>query len=146
MTVRQLAERTGVSPHTLRYYEREGLIPGVARRSNGHRSYNREHVFWVGFVRRLRATGMSIGEIREYAELVRAGDTSLRERQTLLARHRERLEARISELEDNLELLALKQRFYRGCEESGDRDDFLVFLERHGRALDGSRRDGGGSG
>lgn len=141
MTVGQLAGRTGVSPYTLRYYEREGLVPGVLRESNGHRCYTREHIFWVAFLRRLRATGMTISEMKEYAALVEQGESTLAERQALLGRHRQKLDTRIRELKDNLELLKLKENFYRECEQGACRDDFVAYLEKHGRAIDGAPLD-----
>lgn len=139
MTVRELAQRTGVSPYTLRYYEAEGLVPEVVRQANGHRCYNQQHIFWIAFLRRLRATGMTIAEMKEYAELVQQGEGTLSERQLLLGKHRERLQARICELQDSLQLLSLKQRFYAECQRGLCPDDFIAYLASHGRGIDGER-------
>lgn len=146
MTIKQLAERAGVSPHTLRYYEREGLIPAVHRKSNGHRRYHQEHVWWIAFLRRLRASGMRIAEIRAYAELVQQGDGTLPSRRLFLERHRGRLEERIRELRDCLALVDLKIRFYRETECGSAQGDFLGFLQRNGRTVDGGLLEEGVNG
>jgi DNA-binding transcriptional MerR regulator len=68
MTISELAQSTGVSKHTLRYYERIGLIPLVGRHpASGHRLYTPQHPQWVTFIRNLRATGMPIRELRAYS-------------------------------------------------------------------------------
>ena len=139
LTIRELSTATGVSAHTLRYYEKAGLMPPVERRPNGHRRYDPGHVFWVAFLCRLRATGMTIAEIREYAALANAGDSTLAERQRLLGEHREKLLGRIAELEDSLELLDLKLAFYYERRAGTCPPDFLDYLARHGRQANGSR-------
>ena len=75
LTIAEAAERTGLSPHTLRYYERDGLLlSGVGRSASGHRRYTEEDLGWIEMLTRLRATGMPIRDVRRYAELVRADD------------------------------------------------------------------------
>ena len=77
MTITELADATGVSPHTLRYYERMGLVPFVQRDpSSGHRRYNAGHAQWITFLRNLRACGVPIREIRAYARLAAKGDST----------------------------------------------------------------------
>jgi DNA-binding transcriptional MerR regulator len=73
MTIGEVAERTGLTRHTLRYYERDGLMLGVDRGGSGHRRYSERDLGWIELITKLRATGMPIREVRRYAELVRAG-------------------------------------------------------------------------
>lgn len=114
MTIAQLAAQTGLSPHTLRYYERLGLVPLVGRdRSSGHRRYTPEHTHWIVFLRQLRATGMPLREIRRYARLVARGSDSWPERQLILAAHRDRVATTIKTLEAHRTLLDSKLR--AGC-------------------------------
>ena len=84
LTISDVAEETGVSNHTLRYYERAGLLTSVERNGSGHRRYSSADVEWVIVVTRLRATGMPIRLIRRYAELVRAGEGNEAERLAIL--------------------------------------------------------------
>jgi len=73
LTISEVAERTGLTRHTLRYYERDGLMLGVGRAGSGHRRYSERDLGWIELITKLRATGMPIREVRRYAELVRAG-------------------------------------------------------------------------
>lgn len=114
MTIAELASAAGLSAHTLRYYERAGLVPLVARdRSSGHRRYSPGHVGWIAFLRNLRAAGMPVREMRAYARLVTKGDATWPERQAMLRKHRERVEAMIRQLEAHRRVLDDKLR--RGC-------------------------------
>jgi DNA-binding transcriptional MerR regulator len=113
MTVAEAAREAGVTAHTLRYYERAGLLPSVGRNGSGHRRYTDEDIEWIVMVTRLRATGMPIRAIREYAELVRAGDGNESERLALLEEHRERVVAQLDEVRRNLELVDYKIALYR---------------------------------
>ncbi len=113
LTISDVAERTGLTNHTLRYYERAGLLNGVGRNDSGHRRYSNADVDWVVLVTRLRATGMPIRKIRRYAELVRAGAGNEAERLELLEAHRAEVVAKIDELQHNLELVDYKLGLYR---------------------------------
>jgi len=84
LTIAEAAERTGLTRHTLRYYERDGLMLGVGRAGSGHRRYSERDLGWIELITKLRATGMPIREVRRYAELARAGDGNEDERLGLL--------------------------------------------------------------
>jgi DNA-binding transcriptional MerR regulator len=114
MTIAQAAEEAGVSVHTLRYYERAGLLTPIERNGSGHRRFTPEDVEWVVVCTKLRATGMPIRRIREYAELVRQGEGNEAERLALLEAHREDVRARLREVRRNLELIDYKIDLYRG--------------------------------
>jgi DNA-binding transcriptional MerR regulator len=120
LAISDVAAETGLTNHTLRYYERAGLLLRVERNGSGHRRYNAEDVEWVILVTRLRATGMPIRLIRRYAELVRAGDGNEAERLGILETHRAEVVAKIDELQHNLELIDYKIGIYRErCGSSG---------------------------
>jgi DNA-binding transcriptional MerR regulator len=112
LTIAQAAAASGVSVHTLRYYERAGLLD-PARGSNGHRRYGELEMEWIRFLTKLRATGMPIREIRAYAELYRRGDGTHPDRLALLEAHREHVRERLAETERNLELIDRKINYYR---------------------------------
>src|SRR6266705_1768914 len=86
LTIQEVAQETGLSAHTLRYYERAGLMwLHVGRdEANGYRSYTRQHVTCIEFIKRLRATGMHIRDIQRYTELLRQGEQTIPERMQLL--------------------------------------------------------------
>ncbi|WIY02413.1 MerR family transcriptional regulator [Amycolatopsis mongoliensis] len=123
LTIAEAARRTGVSAHTLRYYERAGLVvTRVDRTSGGRRRYRQLDLDWIKICTKLRATGMPIKTIRRYAELVCAGRGNETERLELLESHRADVLARLAELQENLELIDRKIGVYRGRLEAGDAD------------------------
>jgi DNA-binding transcriptional MerR regulator len=108
----ELSARTGRGIHAIRWYESLGLMPGVTRDAAGRRVYNERHVDWLVLIDRLRHTGMSIAQMREYTALVRQGRSTLKQRQALLAAHRARVEQTIAEWTQALGLLDTKIDFY----------------------------------
>jgi DNA-binding transcriptional MerR regulator len=121
LSIADAARRTGVSVHTLRYYERAGLvITDVARTDGNRRRYQQQDLYWISICTKLRATGMPIKTIRRYAELVSAGPGNEDERLALMEAHRAEVTARLAELEENLKLIDHKINVYRGRLEAGD--------------------------
>lgn len=112
-TIKEAAEATGVSAHTLRYYERIGLLEPVGRETNGRRFYSEGDIYSVRFLTMLRATGMPIREMLTFMQLTWAGDETVSRRAELLERHRQELEARLEELHGHMQVLAGKIAFYR---------------------------------
>ncbi len=112
-TIKEAAEATGVTAHTLRYYERIGLLEPVDRETNGRRCYGEGDIYSVRFLTMLRATGMPIREMLTFMQLTWAGDETVSERAELLERHRQELEARLEELHGHMEVLERKIAFYR---------------------------------
>ena len=95
LTIADVAERTGLSPDTLRYYEKAGLISPVGRSAAGQRRYAAADLAWIEMLLRLRDTGMSVADMQQFADLRRQGDTTIAERLALLRDHRDRLADRI---------------------------------------------------
>lgn len=101
LSVAEMAEATGVTGYTLRYYERAGLIRPVTRTRGGQRRYQPADVEWVRLLRRLRETGMPISQIRQYAALPAQGETTHRDRAELLTEHRAQVQQRIKRLREH---------------------------------------------
>lgn len=112
MTIGQVSEQTGLSIHTLRYYEQIGLVTPVTRLENGHRAYSEEDVDRIGFVLCLKAAGMPIGGIKRYLELVQQGDETVAERLSLLKAHKADVEQKIEALNQHLLFINDKIRQY----------------------------------
>ena len=118
MTIAELSDATGVTRHTLRYYERMGLVPLVDRdHRSGHRRYSPDHARWVTFLRNLRQAGMPIRHMRTYARLVARGASSWPERKRILAEHRQRVDETITLLRKHRRLL--DQKLAAGCAPTG---------------------------
>ena len=123
LSIAEAARRTGVSVHTLRYYERAGLVvTPVDRTAGGRRRYHQLDLDWIVVCTRLRATGMPIKTIRRYAQLVAAGRGNEQERLALLEAHRADVMAKLAEVEEHLKLIDHKIDVYRGRLAAGDAD------------------------
>ena len=113
LTISDAARKSGISAHTLRYWERAGLIQPVTRNGSGHRRYAEEDLERIRFLTKLRATGMPIRQVRRYAELLNGGDDTNEERLALLEAHRKDVLARLEETAGHLELIDWKIDLYR---------------------------------
>jgi DNA-binding transcriptional MerR regulator len=115
LSISEAAAATGLTTHTLRYYERAGLMLDPVRRAgSSHRRYSEDEIRWVGLLSKLRRTGMPIRSMRAYARLVRAGEGNELERLALLEGHRAEVLAQLRETRRNLEAIELKIDLYRG--------------------------------
>lgn len=112
VSIREAAERTGVSAHTLRYYERIGLLGRVPRDRSGHRRFGAADLRAITFLRKMQATGMPIRAMKAYAVLLRRGEGTEAARMELLVEHERRVRARLVELEQNLALIHQKIAMY----------------------------------
>ena len=113
----QAAEQIGMSVHTLRYYDKMGLLPHLGRDLNGVRTFSDEDMNWLDFIRRLRETGMPIAEIKRYVDLSAQGESTYDERLELLCAHRRYVAARLEEWQHCAEVIDLKIEMYKehGC-------------------------------
>lgn len=112
-SIAEIASRTDLTAHTLRYYERDDLLLApVARDSTGRRAYDDADLRWIEMLTRLRGTGMPIRDVRRYAELVRAGDGNESERLALLRAHRGEVLRQLTEVRDHLDAIEEKIAIY----------------------------------
>ena len=111
-SIQDVSNKTGLSTHTLRYNEKEGLISGVERSQGGFRQYSEEDLERLGLIRCLKNTGMSIQEIARFVKLTHEGDHTLEERVELLREHRERVLERMAEMQEHLDKVTWKLNFF----------------------------------
>ncbi|MFJ7206035.1 MerR family transcriptional regulator [Streptomyces sp. NPDC098789] len=123
LSIGEVAQRSGLSVHALRFYEREGLFANPVRRlSNGRRVYHEEDVEWLAICTKLRSSGMSLAVIRQYIELARQGPGNEHERLQLLRLHEAHVEERIRELQGALDVMRYKVRVYEEHLARGEAD------------------------
>lgn len=112
MTIREAAAKTNMSTDTLRYYERIGLLPPVPRNAAGIRNYDEYFVNFINFIKKLKASGMSLEHIIDYIRLAEMGDATIQERKNLLAEAKETLLEKINSLQLVAELADYQLRNY----------------------------------
>lgn len=120
-TISEVAAFTGLSAHTLRWYERIGLMSHVDRSHTGQRRFTNADLDWLAFVGKLRLTGMPVADMVRYAELVREGDHTFGQRKELLEATRRDVRTRIAELQDTLAVLDYKIDLYAGAPRASER-------------------------
>ena len=117
LNISEVAKATGLTTHTLRYYERIGLLTPVSRDLAGRRRFAARDLEWIAFLQRLRTMGMPIGEMCQYAALRRDGDSTLQDRRILLQKHLDRVRLEMAALEESARVIADKITLYHAMEE-----------------------------
>ena len=125
MKIGELARRSGLSAHTIRYYERIGLLPFAQRDRSSQRDYDASILAWIEFIGRLKKTGMPIREMLRYAALREQGTGTEADRRKLLEQHRERVRAHVTELDACLLVLDAKIGGYAGVEKRTRNNDAI---------------------
>ena len=111
-TIQEVCEKTGLSAHTLRYYEKEGLLTDIQRSQGGFRQYSDENLERLGLICCLKNTGMPLQEIARFLQLSRQGDSTLEERVQLLKSHRAKIIERMDEMQQYLNKITWKVNFF----------------------------------
>ncbi len=119
-SISEVAEMMGITPSTLRYYDKEGLLPNV-KRVNGIRVFEEQDFSWLKVLNCLKNTGMPIKKIKEYVELQKRGEDSLKERYELIKEQREYVQQQIDQLNYYMQELDFKDWYYRMALEKGEK-------------------------
>ena len=123
MRINEASETSGLSADTIRYYEKEGILPPIHRDQSGHRCFSQENIDWMIVLYWLRKTGMPMDVMSRYAALVHAGDHTIPERKAILREHGELLAARRAELDQCDQLLAYKLAAYDEVEKEQNNEN-----------------------
>lgn len=113
MNISEAAKLTDVTPVTLRYYERKGLIPPVTRKNGGIRDFQQEDLNWIEFIKCMRSAGLSVESLSEYTRLFQIGNETLKDRQQILVKERDALVAKYEELGSTIKKLNRKIEDYK---------------------------------
>ncbi len=113
MYISEISERSGLSIHTLRYYEKEGLLNNISRNESGRRVYFESDLIWLAWIKRLKSTGMSLEDIKRFSDLRSMGDSSISERKNMLIEHSMKLKSDIRHLQDELDIVEYKVEAYK---------------------------------
>lgn len=134
-SIGEVVKQTGLSAHTLRYYEKEGLLPFVTKNSSGLRVYTTNDLRWLSMIECLKDSGLQIKEIRQYIEWFRQGDSTLQQRLELFQNRRKALEAEISRMQTVMNKITFKETLYTTALKSGslaaaDEDKTIMRLKK----------------
>ncbi len=123
LRIGELAVLCGRSADTIRWYEAQGLLPAVPRDAGGRRVYSRRHVDWLQLMERLRRSGMSVAELRNYTALAQRGGATLAATHAVLVAHRGKVEEKIAEWQAALQVIDKKIGFYEQWMTNGQRPE-----------------------
>lgn len=118
-TVGEMAKRLGVAPSTLRYYDKEGLLPFVERSGGGIRLFKDADFEWLQIIECLKKTGMSLTDIKHFIEMSMQGDDTINERLALIIKQKEAVKARIDDLSKAYKALEFKEWYYKTAKKAG---------------------------
>ncbi|MBS6187672.1 MAG: MerR family transcriptional regulator [Haemophilus parainfluenzae] len=118
-TTAKAAEKIGISAHTLRFYDKEGLLPNVGRDEHGNRRFTDNDLQWLSLLQCLKNTGMSLKDIKRFAKCTTIGDDTIDERLALFESQTENVKYQIAELKRYLKLLEYKLAFYQKAKALG---------------------------
>lgn len=112
-TVAEVSEMTGLTAHTIRYYDNIGLIPGMDRTDGNARLFSDYAVSWLHLVHCLRTTGLPVEQVKHYLHLCQKGDSTIRERGEMIFRQKKVLRQQIKDLQAQMEVLKFKESYYK---------------------------------
>lgn len=112
LSIKQFSEKTGVSEYTLRFYEKEGVLPFINRNKSGNRIYDEQNLEWIEFIIALRETGMPLSDIKRYVELFKQGDSTVPERKQMMLDHRANVQKQLAQTLKHLEKINYKLALY----------------------------------
>lgn len=118
-TVGEMAKKIGVAPSTLRYYDKEGLLPFVERSSGGIRVFKEADYEWLKVIECLKKTGMPLKEIKAFIEMAVQGDETIHERLELIRKQRDEVGRQIAELQETMDTLNFKCWYYETAKSAG---------------------------
>lgn len=121
-TIGEMAKRLGVPPSTLRYYDKEGLLPFVERSNGGIRMFKDTDFEWLQIISCLKNTGMSLSNIKCFIEMAMQGDSTIDERLALIIQQKQSVKQQINDLNSTLKILEFKEWYYKTAKEAGTTD------------------------
>lgn len=119
MTIGEMAEKLGVTTSTLRYYDKEGLLPFVERTQGGIRTFKESDYEWLRVIECLKKTGMQLKDIKRFVEMAMQGEKTVELRLELIRKQKAQVEEKIEQLEETLMTLKYKQWYYETAKEKG---------------------------
>lgn len=121
-TIGKIAKITGLSTHTLRYYDKEGLFPTLGKSTSGIRVFTEDDLAWIQILECLKSTGLQLKDIKHYIDLVQKGESSLQERMNIFLKQKEHLKQEMRLLETNMKKIDFKIKYYKQALKVGEKN------------------------
>lgn len=121
-SIGQAAQKMGLTAHTLRYYDKEGLLPFVKKNSSGLRSFSENDIGWLVMIECLKGTGMTLKDIKQYIDWYIEGDSTLHKRLEMFKRQKDKLEEQMAQLQKHMEKINFKIAYYTEAVKNGTDD------------------------
>ncbi len=121
-TVKEVAQIMKISAHTVRYYDNEGLIPFVSRTQSNARMFSEYDLSWIRTVHCLRATNLSINDIKKYIDLCLKGNKTIPQRAKIIFDQEKKLKENLKELEEQMKVLQMKKKYYTNLLKNKSKD------------------------
>lgn len=128
-TVKQVSEILGITPHALRFYDKEGLLPGLSRRNN-QRFFSYDDIEWLRYIKCWRKTGMTVADVKRYHELFLQGDSTFAERFKMVQAQREKAKRDVKEAKERLKLIEWKLRRYEALAKGEEMAPWLPDIQK----------------
>ncbi|MEK8132060.1 MerR family transcriptional regulator [Paenibacillus filicis] len=129
-TIKEASEQLNCPAHTIRFYDKEGLLPNIRRDENGNRIFDKKDLDWIRLMSCFRATGMSIAKIREIVELAEQGEATIGQRRAILEAHQAEIIRKQQVLNEAFEAVSQKLEVYNNIQKGNPEDSFLEYIEK----------------
>lgn len=140
-TVKQVSEIMGISPYTLRFYDKEGLFPDLKRGPGGRRHFSKDDLGWVYVIQCFRDTGLSIADIREYVEAAKKGESTVRERYEFIVRQKKKVMEALEVIRRQMKTLDRKAEYYSALMRGESGDSWLPDIDSMIRAAEKRKKE-----
>ncbi|WP_312108334.1 MerR family transcriptional regulator [Brevibacillus reuszeri] len=127
-TIKEASEKCKCPAHTIRFYDKEGLLPNIRRDDNGNRLFDKKDLDWIRLMTCFRATGMSIAGIREIVELAKQGEATIAQRRAILEAHQAEIVKKQQVLNEAFEAVSHKLEVYNNIQNGNPEDSFLEYI------------------
>ncbi|WP_240644507.1 MerR family transcriptional regulator [Paenibacillus paeoniae] len=129
-TIKEASEKLNCPAHTIRYYDKEGLLPNIRRDNKGNRLFDKRDLDWIRLMTCFRATGMSIAGIREIVELAMQGEATIAQRRAILEAHQAEIVKKQQVLSEAFEAVSQKLEIYNNVQNGSPEESFLEYIEK----------------
>ncbi|MFE4714282.1 MULTISPECIES: MerR family transcriptional regulator [Bacillales] len=129
-TIKEASEKLNCAAHTIRFYDKEGLLPNIRRDDHGNRMFEKRDLDWIRLMTCFRATGMSVADLKQIVDLALQGDETIGQRRAILEAHQEEIKRKQRVLDEAFEAVSQKLEVYNNIEKGNPEERFLTYIDK----------------